>query len=221
MAILLDMTRTHVPGAGRRADRAHRTRIRAKRWSTAPSARGGHARLVADRIGPTGTLICIDRDPAAEERFDEFAREVAVRDALPAHGLRRGARAAARRGAAADVVYLDLGISSMQVDACERGFSYSYDAPLDMRMDPSQELDARDDREQVGRAPARAALPRYGEERFAGADRPRDRRGGASRADRDDRRAGRRDQGRDAAPRGAASAAATRPSASSRRSGSR
>ena len=45
--------------------------------------------------------------------------------------------------AGADVVYLDLGISSMQVDARERGFSYSYDAPLDMRMDPSQELDAR------------------------------------------------------------------------------
>jgi 16S rRNA (cytosine1402-N4)-methyltransferase len=41
-------------------------------------------------------------------------------------------------------VYLDLGISSMQVDARERGFSYSYDAPLDMRMDPTQELDARD-----------------------------------------------------------------------------
>ena len=46
-------------------------------------------------------------------------------------------------GFEADVVYLDLGISSMQVDARERGFSYSYDAPLDMRMDPSQELDAR------------------------------------------------------------------------------
>jgi 16S rRNA (cytosine1402-N4)-methyltransferase len=49
----------------------------------------------------------------------------------------------AEEGLEADLVYLDLGISSMQVDARERGFSYSYDAPLDMRMDPSQELDAR------------------------------------------------------------------------------
>jgi 16S rRNA (cytosine1402-N4)-methyltransferase len=49
----------------------------------------------------------------------------------------------AEEGLEADIAYLDLGISSMQVDARERGFSYSYDAPLDMRMDPGQELDAR------------------------------------------------------------------------------
>ena len=45
-------------------------------------------------------------------------------------------------GFEADLVYLDLGMSSMQVDTRERGFSYAYDAPLDMRMDPAQELTA-------------------------------------------------------------------------------
>jgi 16S rRNA (cytosine1402-N4)-methyltransferase len=104
---------------------------------------GGHARLVADRLGSTGTLICIDRDPAAEARFDELAAEVACETRFLRMDYAEGLAALGEEGVAADVVYLDLGISSMQVDARERGFSYSYDAPLDMRMDPSQELDAR------------------------------------------------------------------------------
>src|SRR5215210_3171459 len=92
---------------------------------------GGHARLMADRVGSTGTLVCIDRDPAAEERFLRM-------------DYADGLELLAEEGVEADVVYLDLGISSLQVDARERGFSYSYDAPLDMRMDPGQELDARE-----------------------------------------------------------------------------
>src|SRR5829696_4754402 len=104
---------------------------------------GGHARLVADRLGSTGTLICIDRDPAAEARFDELAAEVACETRFLRMDYAEGLAVLVEEGLAADVVYLDLGISSMQVDARERGFSYSYDAPLDMRMDPSQELDAR------------------------------------------------------------------------------
>ena len=59
-------------------------------------------------------------------------------------------------GVAADIVYMDLGMSSMQVDTLERGFSYVYDAPLDMRMDPDQELTAARRGQRVGRAPARA-----------------------------------------------------------------
>jgi 16S rRNA (cytosine1402-N4)-methyltransferase len=104
---------------------------------------GGHARLVAERIGSTGTLVCIDRDPAAEARFDELAAEVACETRFLRMDYAEGLAVLAEEGLEADIVYLDLGISSMQVDARERGFSYSYDAPLDMRMDPSQELDAR------------------------------------------------------------------------------
>src|SRR5687768_14699463 len=104
---------------------------------------GGHARLVADRLGPTGTLICIDRDPGVESRFDELAAEIPCESRLLRMDYADGLALLADEGLGADLVYLDLGISSMQVDARERGFSYSYDAPLDMRMDPGQELDAR------------------------------------------------------------------------------
>ena len=104
---------------------------------------GGHARLVADRLGPTGTLVCIDRDPAAQRHFDELAAEVACDTRFLRMDYADGLALLAEEGLQADVAYLDLGVSSMQVDARERGFSYSYDAPLDMRMDPGQELDAR------------------------------------------------------------------------------
>src|SRR3954464_9106008 len=105
---------------------------------------GGHARLIADRIGSTGPAIRIDRDPLAEEHFEEVAREVACETRFLRMDYADGLALLCEEGLAADVVYLDLGISSMQVDARERGFSYSYDAPLDMRMDPGQELDARE-----------------------------------------------------------------------------
>jgi 16S rRNA (cytosine1402-N4)-methyltransferase len=104
---------------------------------------GGHARLVADRLGPGGTLVCIDRDPAAQRHFDELAAQVACETRFLRMDYADGLALLTEEGLHADVAYLDLGVSSMQVDARERGFSYSYDAPLDMRMDPSQELDAR------------------------------------------------------------------------------
>ena len=114
---------------------------------------------------------------------------------------------------------MDLGMSSMQVDNRERGFAYAYDAPLDMRMDPDQELTAFEivntwDRRRIART-----LREYGEERFA--DRIAGeivRRRGRAGAD-DDLRAQRRDHRR-RSPRPRASPAATRPSARSRRSGS-
>jgi 16S rRNA (cytosine1402-N4)-methyltransferase len=128
---------------------------------------GGHARLVADRIGPTGTLICIDRDPAAEERFDTFAREVQCDTRF----LRMDNAAALEQlwdeHLQADIAYLDLGVSSMQIDTWERGFSYSYDAPLDMRMDPDQDLDAREIVNEWDDRRLAQVFQRYGEERFA------------------------------------------------------
>jgi 16S rRNA (cytosine1402-N4)-methyltransferase len=104
---------------------------------------GGHAHLMADRIGASGTLVCVDRDPAAEARFEELAADVAceTRFLRMEHG--EALELLRAEGFRADLVYMDLGVSSMQVDTRERGFSYSYDAPLDMRMDPEQELDAR------------------------------------------------------------------------------
>jgi 16S rRNA (cytosine1402-N4)-methyltransferase len=104
---------------------------------------GGHARLVAGRIGAAGTLICIDRDPAAEARFEELAHEVACETRFLRMDYADGLELLRNEELSADLVYLDLGVSSMQVDTRERGFSYSYDAPLDMRMDTGQDLDAR------------------------------------------------------------------------------
>ena len=142
MAILLDMSRAHIPVlAGELIDLT--APARGETAVDCTFGAGGHARLVADRLGAGGTLVCIDRDPAAEDRFDELAAEVACETRFLRMDYADGLALLADEGLGADVVYLDLGISSMQVDARERGFSYSYDAPLDMRMDPSQELDAR------------------------------------------------------------------------------
>jgi 16S rRNA (cytosine1402-N4)-methyltransferase len=128
---------------------------------------GGHARLIAERIGPAGTLIGIDRDPEAEARFEELAAEVACHTRFIRAPFAEGLELLREEGVRADMVYLDLGMSSMQVDTRERGFSYSYDAPLDMRMDPGQEVSAR---EVVNTWEARQlarAFRDFGEERYA------------------------------------------------------
>src|SRR3954467_11473999 len=128
---------------------------------------GGHARLVADRIGPEGTLICVDRDPAAEERFDAFSREVQCDTRFLRMDFAEGLELLWNERVSADLVYLDLGVSSMQIDQWERGFSYSYDAPLDMRMDTTQELDAREVVNAWDERRLSQLFRRYGEERFA------------------------------------------------------
>ena len=105
---------------------------------------GGHARLMAGRIGSGGTLVCVDRDPAAQERFDELAAEVSCETRFLRMDYVDALKLLENEGFSADLVYFDLGISSMQVDTRERGFSYSYDAPLDMRMDPTTGPAAKD-----------------------------------------------------------------------------
>jgi 16S rRNA (cytosine1402-N4)-methyltransferase len=141
--MLLDMTRTHVPVlAGELIDVTAPERGQLAVDCTFGA--GGHARLVADRLGRGGTLVCIDRDPAAEDRFEELSHDVACQTRFLRMNYADGLQLLRDEGLRADVAYLDLGISSMQVDARERGFSYSYDAPLDMRMDPGQGLNARE-----------------------------------------------------------------------------
>jgi 16S rRNA (cytosine1402-N4)-methyltransferase len=128
---------------------------------------GGHARLVADRIGPSGELICVDRDPQAEEHFEDFAAEAPCATRLIQGDYAEVLPALIEEGLNADLVYLDLGISSMQVDARERGFSYSYDAPLDMRMDPTSGIDARTVVNEWPEARLAQVFRQYGEERYA------------------------------------------------------
>jgi 16S rRNA (cytosine1402-N4)-methyltransferase len=166
LAILLDMPRTHVPVlAGELIEALDPQPGQVVVDCTLGAA--GHARLVADRIGPAGTLIAIDRDPLAEEAFAELAAEVPCATRFLREDFEHGLRILAEEELEADLVYLDLGMSSMQVDTRERGFSYAYDAPLDMRMDPSQELTAREIVNTWERRRLARALREYGEERYA------------------------------------------------------
>ena len=130
---------------------------------------GGHARLLAERLGSGGTLIAIDRDPLAEERFQMLAAEAPCAVRFIRSGYAEALELLAEEGARADMVYFDLGMSSMQVDTRERGFSYSYEAPLDMRMDPAQELSAREIVAEWDERRLAHILRDYGEERHAGA----------------------------------------------------
>jgi len=129
---------------------------------------GGHARLIAERIGPAGMLIGIDRDPLAQERFATISAEVSCQTRFLRADFATALGELLDERLRADLVYLDLGMSSMQVDTWARGFSYAYDAPLDMRMDPDQELTAQEivntwDERRLARL-----LREYGEERYAG-----------------------------------------------------
>jgi 16S rRNA (cytosine1402-N4)-methyltransferase len=166
LAILLDMPKTHVPVlAGELIEALDPQPGQIAVDCTLGAT--GHARLVAGRLGPAGLLVGIDRDPLAEEAFAELAAEASCRTRFVRADFAAGLEALLEEGLRADMVYLDLGMSSMQVDTRERGFSYAYDAPLDMRMDPAQELTAADVVNTWEPRRLARLLRDYGEERYA------------------------------------------------------
>ena len=128
---------------------------------------GGHAALLAADLQGNGKLIAIDRDPTARTYFERLEQRERVQARLLRGDFGVVLPQLAANGVQADAILLDLGVSSMQLDRPERGFSYSVDAPLDMRMDTSQDLAARD---VVNEWPERELVSifrRYGEERYA------------------------------------------------------
>ncbi|MFN2467619.1 MAG: 16S rRNA (cytosine(1402)-N(4))-methyltransferase RsmH [Gaiellaceae bacterium] len=128
---------------------------------------GGHASVLAAELMGRGRLIAIDRDPGVRPYFDRFRKHSGVQARLLRGEFSIVLRQLAGNDVRADVVLLDLGVSSMQLDRPERGFSYAADAPLDMRMDPSQEHSARALVNEVGERELAAIFKRYGEERYA------------------------------------------------------
>ncbi|RIA19954.1 16S rRNA (cytosine1402-N4)-methyltransferase [Ectopseudomonas oleovorans] len=130
--------------------------------------RGGHSRLILQKLGPGGRLLGFDKDPLAiatgEALAAEDGRFVVVQRSFAELG-----EEAVVRGLAGSVsgILLDLGVSSPQLDDPERGFSFLNDGPLDMRMNPDAGVSAADwiataDEDEIARV-----LKDYGEERFA------------------------------------------------------
>ena len=127
--------------------------------------RGGHARALLARLGPQGRLVAFDKDPQA---IAEAARIDDARFAICHESFVDMAATLAARGIdRVQGVLLDLGISSPQIDDGARGFSFRFDAPLDMRMDTTRgetaaEFLARADQQEIAKV-----IRDYGEERFA------------------------------------------------------
>ncbi len=128
---------------------------------------GGHAAILAADLRGEGRFIAIDRDPTVRPYFEGFRRHAGAQ----ARFLRGEASVVldklAENGVRADAILLDLGVSSMQLDRPERGFSYAVDAPLDMRMDPTADLSASDLVNDAGERELATIFQRYGEERYA------------------------------------------------------
>ena len=129
---------------------------------------GGHASLLAADLGGRGKLIAVDRDPTAKTYFDRLAKQTGgVQTRLLRGDFGVVLPQLAANDVRVDAVLLDLGVSSMQLDRPDRGFSYSVDAPLDMRMDPTQELDASEIVNTWSERDLTTIFRKHGEERYA------------------------------------------------------
>ncbi|MER2150269.1 MAG: 16S rRNA (cytosine(1402)-N(4))-methyltransferase RsmH [Candidatus Limivicinus sp.] len=129
---------------------------------------GGHSAAIAARLSPTGRLIGIDRDETALARASQRLAEYAPLVTLVHGSFGHLEEILEELGIpAVDGMLFDLGVSSPQLDEAERGFSYRLDAPLDMRMDRTQSLTARDVVNTYDEAELSRILFQYGEEKYA------------------------------------------------------
>ena len=128
--------------------------------------RGGHSRLILSKLGANGRLVVFDKDPQAIA----VARQLAEADkrVQVVHGGFSGFQVALKELGieAVDGALFDLGVSSPQIDDAERGFSFRYDAPLDLRMDTTRGQTAAQWLAEAGEEEIREVIRDYGEERF-------------------------------------------------------
>lgn len=131
-------------------------------WIDATFGRGGHSRLILQRMGAQARLLAFDKDP---EAIAEAARIADARFVIRHEGFRHLADLPA---GSADGILMDLGVSSPQIDAPERGFSFRFDGPLDMRMDTTRGESVAEWLATAELGQIAEVIRDYGEERFAG-----------------------------------------------------
>ncbi|MDQ2985014.1 MAG: 16S rRNA (cytosine(1402)-N(4))-methyltransferase RsmH [Actinomycetota bacterium] len=128
---------------------------------------GGHAGVLAADLHGRGRYVGIDRDPTARTYFERFRRRTGLQGRFLRGEFSTVLRQLAENGREVDAILLDLGVSSMQLDRPERGFSYAADAPLDMRMDPASDYSARELVNEASERELTKIFRDYGEERYA------------------------------------------------------
>jgi 16S rRNA (cytosine1402-N4)-methyltransferase len=128
---------------------------------------GGHAEAVAAELSSEGILVACDQDPVAEDYYISLRSSLRCRSRFYLGNFADSLAELLDNDFSATHVYMDLGVSSMQIDTPDRGFSYSHDAPLDMRMDPTVPVTAADIVNTWSEAALADLFSRYGEERYS------------------------------------------------------